>query len=168
MVDEWVVVRVVTRGHEADWLRERLVAAGIDAWTPDTPALDALDDGPSRPMRVMVRPADLDSASALLERRWHEGHTERAEHSGALRTYQEWSAHRYDPGHYLGGTIAPELRIGELGPNARRRSALLLGVPALVGAAMWMLDAPLMSLEAALSIATIALYLAAAFRMATR
>jgi hypothetical protein len=40
--------------------------------------------------------------------------------------YKEWAQHRYDPGHYLGGRIAPHLRRSRLGARARRRSALLL------------------------------------------
>jgi hypothetical protein len=41
-------------------------------------------------------------------------------------TYREWADHRYDPGHYLGGTLAPHLRKSELGRRARRYSGALL------------------------------------------
>lgn len=40
--------------------------------------------------------------------------------------YLEWAQHRYNPGHYLGGTIEPHLRKASLGPRARRRSGQLL------------------------------------------
>jgi hypothetical protein len=49
-----------------------------------------------------------------------------------LADYNEWVRHRYDPGHYLGGTIAPHLRKARLGPRARRRSAVLLALLALL------------------------------------
>lgn len=41
-------------------------------------------------------------------------------------TYREWSEHRLNPGHYLGGTIEPHLRKSELGPRARRLSGIML------------------------------------------
>ena len=53
-----------------------------------------------------------------------------------IRSYQEWVTHRYDPGHYLGGNIAPHLDTTRLGPRARRYSAALLGFMALVTALM--------------------------------
>ena len=40
--------------------------------------------------------------------------------------YIEWSQHRLDPGHYLGGTLPPHLRKSALGPRARRLSGVLL------------------------------------------
>lgn len=43
-------------------------------------------------------------------------------------TYVEWAEHRYDPGHYLGGTIPPHLRKSALGPRARRFSGIMLVV----------------------------------------
>jgi hypothetical protein len=43
-----------------------------------------------------------------------------------LGSYYEWVQHRYDPGHYLGGTIEPHLRKSSLGPRARRRSGMML------------------------------------------
>ena len=46
-------------------------------------------------------------------------------------TYIEWAQHRYNPGHYLGGTIEPHLRKSALGPRARRRSGLMLGASGL-------------------------------------
>jgi hypothetical protein len=36
----------------------------------------------------------------------------------------EWLDHRYDPGHFLGGTLRPELRLS-LGPRAKRVAAVL-------------------------------------------
>src|SRR6185436_12117691 len=53
-------------------------------------------------------------------------------------TYQEWANHRYDPGHYLGGTIEPHLRTSELGRRARRMSG---GMLLLAGASglLWLL-----------------------------
>ena len=53
-----------------------------------------------------------------------------------VRSYQEWAAHRCDPGHYLGGNIAPHLDTTRLGARARRYSAVLLGFMALVTALM--------------------------------
>jgi hypothetical protein len=52
------------------------------------------------------------------------------------RSYQEWVTHRYGPGHYLGGNIAPHLDTARLGARARRYSAALLGFMALVTALM--------------------------------
>jgi hypothetical protein len=49
-------------------------------------------------------------------------------------TYVEWAEHRYDPGHYLGGTIAPHLRKSTLGPRARRLSGIMLVVSGLCSA----------------------------------
>ena len=43
-----------------------------------------------------------------------------------IGNYVEWAQHRYDPGHYLGGTIEPHLRKSSLGPRARRRSGMML------------------------------------------
>ena len=43
-----------------------------------------------------------------------------------LGNYIEWANHRYDPGHYLGGTIEPHLRKSSLGPKARRLSGIML------------------------------------------
>jgi hypothetical protein len=45
---------------------------------------------------------------------------------GPIENYIEWSKHRYDPGHYLGGTLPPHLRKDSLGPRARRLVGLLL------------------------------------------
>jgi hypothetical protein len=36
----------------------------------------------------------------------------------------EWLDHRYDPGHFLGGTLRPELRLS-LGARAKRAAAVL-------------------------------------------
>ena len=54
-------------------------------------------------------------------------------------TYVEWAEHRYDPGHYLGGTIAPHLRKSALGPRARRFSGIMLVVSGLCGAVSFLL-----------------------------
>lgn len=43
-----------------------------------------------------------------------------------IGNYVEWARHRYDPGHYLGGTIPPHLRKSSLGPRARRLSGMML------------------------------------------
>jgi hypothetical protein len=53
-----------------------------------------------------------------------------------LGNYIEWAHHRYDPGHYLGGTIEPHLRKSSLGPRARRLSGLMLLVGGLMGIAL--------------------------------
>jgi hypothetical protein len=52
------------------------------------------------------------------------------------RSYPEWVTHRYDPGHYLGGNIAPHFDTARLGARARRYSTALLGFMALVTALM--------------------------------
>lgn len=44
--------------------------------------------------------------------------------------YVEWTDHRYDPGYYLGGNLPPHLRKESLGPRARRKAGLLLGIMA--------------------------------------
>jgi N-acetylglutamate synthase-like GNAT family acetyltransferase len=61
----------------------------------------------------------------------------------AIESYKEWTAHRYDPGHYLGGQLAPHLDTSRMGTHARRRSALLLVIIALIttGGYVSMLDA---------------------------
>lgn len=48
-----------------------------------------------------------------------------------IAEYKEWAAHRYDPGHYLGGTLHPHLRKYALGPRGRRIAAALLALMAL-------------------------------------
>lgn len=56
-----------------------------------------------------------------------------------IEEYKEWAAHRYDPGHYLGGTIEPHLRKYALGPRGRKVASLLLAVlalPSLLGSLM--------------------------------
>src|SRR5688572_5850390 len=47
----------------------------------------------------------------------------------------EWLKHRYDPGHYLGGTIAPQLRLS-LGRRAKRAAAVLAFLSGLGGLAL--------------------------------
>ena len=51
-----------------------------------------------------------------------------------IATYTEWTEHRYDPGHYLGGNPPPHLQVS-LGPKARRLAALLLGFIAFTSSA---------------------------------
>jgi hypothetical protein len=50
-----------------------------------------------------------------------------------IGNYIEWVHHRYVPGHYLGGTIEPDLRKSTLGPRARRRSGMLLILSGVMG-----------------------------------
>ena len=52
----------------------------------------------------------------------------------SLRAYQEWSDHRYDPGHYLGGNPQPHLDMQRLGPAARKRAGMLIGMMAAMSA----------------------------------
>lgn len=54
--------------------------------------------------------------------------------TNAIDEYREWAANRYNPGHYLGGTIEPHLRKYALGPRARRISAVFIGFWAVAGA----------------------------------
>jgi hypothetical protein len=49
-----------------------------------------------------------------------------------LRDYEEWARHRYDPGHYLGGTLPPYLRHTDRKPRGSR----LLGITFIVGAVL--------------------------------
>lgn len=62
--------------------------------------------------------------------------TETEDSQRLIRSYQEWAAHRYEAGHYLGGNIAPHLDTTRIGARARRYSAALLGFMALVTAVM--------------------------------
>ena len=48
----------------------------------------------------------------------------------AIESYKEWSANRYNPGHYLGGRLAPHLDQLRIGPKGKRFAGLLLGVAA--------------------------------------
>ena len=52
-----------------------------------------------------------------------------------IDSYTDWTEHRYDPGHYLGGRIEPDLRKSSLGPRARRRSGMILIGGGLLGLA---------------------------------
>jgi hypothetical protein len=49
-----------------------------------------------------------------------------------IADYVEWTEHRYDPGHYLGGNLPPDLRKSSLSPKGRRYSGAML----LLGGAM--------------------------------
>jgi len=48
-----------------------------------------------------------------------------------IADYVEWTEHRYDPGHYLGGNLPPYLRKTWLGPRARRRAGVFVAMLAL-------------------------------------
>jgi hypothetical protein len=50
----------------------------------------------------------------------------------AIESYKEWSANRYNPGHYLGGRLEPHLDQLRTGPNGKRVAGLLLGVSAAI------------------------------------
>ena len=50
----------------------------------------------------------------------------------AIERYKEWSEHRYDPGYYLGGQLPPHLDSSWMGSNAKRKSAGLLAITALM------------------------------------
>jgi hypothetical protein len=83
-----------------------------------------------------------------------------------IRAYQEWSAHRYDPGHYLGGNLAPHLDKSRLGKSARRKAGLLLAVMAfmaIMGAVSSWPFSP--ALERVALIGLAALVTTAAYRM---
>ena len=49
-----------------------------------------------------------------------------------VREYVEWAEHRYDPGHYLGGTLEPHLRKHALDSHARKKAGLFLAVIAVM------------------------------------
>ena len=46
----------------------------------------------------------------------------------AIEHYREWSDHRLDPGHYLGGNPQPHLDVARTGPRGRRRAGVFIGV----------------------------------------
>lgn len=48
-----------------------------------------------------------------------------------IEHYKEWIAHRYAPGHYLGGNLEPHLDQTRIGPKGKRLCGLLLGISAL-------------------------------------
>jgi hypothetical protein len=56
----------------------------------------------------------------------------RADGPDAFVDYIEWTEHRYDPGYFLGGNLPPHLRSASLGPHARRRAGVLIGIMAFV------------------------------------
>jgi len=86
--------------------------------------------------------------------------------SEPLGAYQEWSEHRYDPRHYLGGNLAPHLDKARLGKSARRKAGQLLALMALMtilaAAASWQDSG---ALERAAWLGLAALTTAAAVRM---
>jgi predicted GNAT family N-acyltransferase len=49
----------------------------------------------------------------------------------AIESYKEWSANRYNPGHYLGGRLEPHLDQLRTGRRGKRLAGLLIGVSAL-------------------------------------
>jgi ribosomal protein S18 acetylase RimI-like enzyme len=49
----------------------------------------------------------------------------------AIESYKEWTANRYNPGHYLGGRLEPHIDQLRTGPRGKRVTGLLLGVSAL-------------------------------------
>lgn len=116
----------------------------------------------------MVRPVDRERAVNILDSMTTERPSSQAPHPGALRVYQEWAEHRLDPGHYLGGNIQPDLRIGELGPRARRRSALLIGLSVVSGAVGLALMPFEFDWRMVPTIAMYALMATAAIRLASR
>jgi hypothetical protein len=167
--NQWVIARLAHYVHEAQAMRARLADAAIDVQLPEeAEALRRGSLGAPGGLRVMVRPADLERAVNILATIGTPTPVDRAPHPGPLRVYQEWAEHRYDPGHYLGGTIEPDLRIGELGPRARRRSAMLVALSVVSGLVMYLVlpfphgwsDVP--------SLAMFGLMGAAAYRLATR
>ena len=83
-----------------------------------------------------------------------------------IRAYQEWSEHRYDPGHYLGGNLEPHLDQSRLGKSARRKAGLLLAVMAfmtiMATVSSWPFSA---AIERVAWVCLTALLTAAAFRM---
>src|SRR3954468_7261843 len=76
----------------------------------------------------------------------------RADEPDPFADYIEWAEHRYDPGYYLGGKLPPHLRSASLGPRARRRAGVLIG---LLG--MTMLNGGLMTLGRASTAASFAI-----------
>lgn len=167
--DEWVLARVAHYAYQADAMRVRLADSGIEVQLPEEEAVRR-SGGLTAPggMRVMVRPADRERAVNILDSMTTEPPSSQAPHPGALRVYQEWAEHRLDPGHYLGGNIQPELRIGELGPRARRRSALLIGISVVSGAVGLMLMPWEFNWQMIPTLAMYGLMAAAAIRLASR
>jgi hypothetical protein len=89
----------------------------VEVWSGEQ-LLDSLDRPvPEVPKGMSVR--------SFLSRMY--GH-EDDERMKPIREYTEWAQHRYDPGHYLGGTLEPHLRKYALGPRARRHAGLFLAV----------------------------------------
>lgn len=130
----WVVARVVPYLHDAVRLRERLADSAIDARLPDeATARRSGSLGGADGMRIEVRAADLERARNIIDDAW-DGPVSAANHPpGPLDTYDEWSRHQYDPGHYLGGTIEPSLRASSMGPRAKGRAGWLLLLNGLLG-----------------------------------
>ncbi len=141
MAHEWVVVRVVPYLHDAVRLRDRLADSAIDARLPDEPAASSSGSlGAPGGVRIQVRADDLERARNILDDSWPARHESPAHPPGALGTYEEWSRHLYDPGHYLGGTIDPLLRSSSMGPQARSRAGAIVlanGLLAFIATAAW-------------------------------
>jgi len=83
--------------------------------------------------------------------------------------YIEWTNNRYNPGHYLGGNLPPDLRKSVLGPKARRLSGMMLGISAILGIVSLLAFGPLLRevslLQTVLSITVVLLLAAAASSM---
>ena len=83
--------------------------------------------------------------------------------------YIEWTNNRYNPGHYLGGNLPPELRKSAMGPKGRRLSGLLLGVSALLSLVPLLAFAPFLRefsrAQTVVSVAVVVLIAAAAVSM---
>ena|SRR5688572_7047489 len=56
--------------------------------------------------------------------------------------YIEWTNNRYNPGHYLGGNLPPELNKSAIGPKGRRLAGLLLAVSAVLSLVSLLAFAP--------------------------
>lgn len=132
--DEWVVVRVVPYLHDAVRLRERLADSAIVSRLPDEAAAHGSGSlGAASGMRIEVRAADAERARNILDDAWAPATGAAPHPPGPIDTYDEWSRHQYDPGHYLGGTIEPSLRASSMGPRAKSRAGVLLLANGILG-----------------------------------
>ena len=96
-------------------------------------------------------------------------------HRDSIGDYVEWTEHRYDPGHFLGGNLPPYLRKSSLSPRGRRRMTWVMVVSAVTTAAsvvVWSafgggpgwVEVPFLVLMAAVTV----LYILAAISMGER
>ena len=83
--------------------------------------------------------------------------------------YVEWTNNRYNPGHYLGGNLPPELRKSAMGPKGRRLAGLMLGVSAVLSFVSLLAFAPFLRefsrVQVVLSVAVVVLIATAALSM---